>query len=240
MSDVIFIAKAKAKPSKEKDLERALRDGVLPARAQAGCVQSTLCRSEEDPGAFVSVERWKTRADHDRHMQGPHSQKLGAGMGDVVAGPPQIEAHDIVDDGAGILHSIQIAAKPEAIYPLFATADGFRKWWANDVMEADGAVELGFFNRMTIYRLRRTIDRPPIEVEWRCETGREWTGTRIRFRLEAGQSGTLLRFAHADWETSSDYFISCNTTWGELMYRLKSAAQGNTPGPLFNTSGTAY
>jgi hypothetical protein len=77
-------------------------------------------------------------------------------------------------------------------------------------------------------------------VEWRCETGQEWTGTRIRFHLEAGETGTLLRFTHADWKAASDYFISCNTAWGELMYRLKAVAQDKTPGPLFSTAGLAY
>jgi|SRR5579859_386699 len=139
-----------------------------------------------------------------------------------------------------IQHSVQIAAKLEAIYPLVATADGFRKWWATDVTETDGAVDLAFFNRMTVYRLRRTVDKPPTEVEWLCETGQEWTGTRISFRLEPGESGTLLRFSHADWQAATDYFVSCNTAWGELMYRLKAAAQGKAPGPLFTTAGMAY
>jgi len=141
---------------------------------------------------------------------------------------------------ADIQHSVQISAKPEAVYPLVATADGFRQWWATDITEPGGAVELGFFNRTSIYRLRPQIEKPPIEVEWRCETGQEWTGTRIRFRLEAGGTGTLLRFTHADWQAASDYFISCNTAWGELMYRLKAVAEGKAPGPLFSAAGLAY
>jgi hypothetical protein len=138
-----------------------------------------------------------------------------------------------------IQHSVQIAAKPEAIYPLVATADGFRKWWATDVTETDGGVDLAFFNRTTVYRLRRTIDKPLTEVEWCCETGQEWTGTRISFRLELANSGILSRFTHADWQVATDYFVSCNTTWGELMYRLKASAEGREPGPLFSAAGMA-
>ncbi len=37
-----------------------------------------------------------------------------------------------------------------------------------------------------------------------------------------------------------DYFVSCNTTWGELMFRLNAAAEGKTPGPLFSAIGLAY
>jgi hypothetical protein len=83
-----------------------------------------------------------------------------------------------------IQHAIQIAAKPEAIYPLIATGKGFTPWWAEDVTESADAVELGFFKRATLYRLRLTVDRPPAHAEWVCETGDEWSGTHIVFRLE--------------------------------------------------------
>jgi hypothetical protein len=139
-----------------------------------------------------------------------------------------------------IQHSIQIASKPEAIYPLIATAKGFGQWWAADITESGGAVDLGFFNRVTVYRLRLKVDKPPAQTEWLCESGDEWSGTRLIFLLEGRASGTLVRFTHAGWRTESDYFISCNTTWGELMYRLKAAAEGKSRGPLFLANDMAY
>ena len=134
---------------------------------------------------------------------------------------------------ADIQHSIHIAAKPETVYPLVATAQGFGQWWAADITEAAGSVELGFFNRGTVYRLRLKDDTPPIRAEWVCETGAEWEGTQIVFRLEGRASATLLRFTHGGWRSETDYFTSCNTTWGELMFRLKAAAEGKSRGPLF-------
>jgi hypothetical protein len=141
---------------------------------------------------------------------------------------------------ADIQHSIPIAAKPETIYPLIATAKGFGQWWAADITEFGGAVDLGFFNRATIYRLRLKVDEPPTQAEWICETGDEWNGTHITFRLEGRASGTLLRFTHGGWRSETDYFLNCNTTWGELMYRLKSAAEGKPRGPLFLAGDLAY
>ena len=44
---------------------------------------------------------------------------------------------------------------------------------------------------------------------------------------------TLLHFSHTSWREESDHFTLCNTTWGELMYRLKATAEGKCPGPLF-------
>jgi hypothetical protein len=141
---------------------------------------------------------------------------------------------------ATIQHSIPIAAKPEAIYPLVATAQGLGQWWAADIVESEGAVELGFFRRSTVYRLRLTTDEPPAHAEWTCETGAEWSGTKIVFRLEGRGSGSVAQFNHAGWQSETDYFVACNTTWGELMYRLKAAAEGKTRGPLFLPDDLAY
>lgn len=140
---------------------------------------------------------------------------------------------------ADIRHSIQIAAQAEAIYPLVATGKGFSRWWVMDTTQSGDAVDLGFFNRSTIYRLRLKDAAPPSRAEWECETGEEWKGTRIAFQLEPTESGTLLRFSHSGWRLQSEYFISCNTTWGELMFRLKAAAEGNESGPLFRTADMA-
>ncbi len=65
-----------------------------------------------------------------------------------------------------IRHSVPIATKSETVYPLVATAKGFQQWWAEDVKEAGGAVELGFFNKTTVYRLRLMETRPPFQAEW--------------------------------------------------------------------------
>src|SRR5690242_11360357 len=136
-----------------------------------------------------------------------------------------------------IQHAIQIATRPERIYSLVSTAEGFSHWWATDITEAGDAVELGFFNRATVYRLRLKVNASPRNAEWICETGDEWNSTRLIFRLEARGAGTLLRFTHAGWRAETDYFTSCNTTWGELMFRLKAAAEGKPRGALFQAAG---
>lgn len=135
---------------------------------------------------------------------------------------------------ADIVHRIDVAAAPAALYPFVSGGAGFRAWWAEDVVEKpDGLTELGFFGRATVYRLRPLGREAGRRAEWRCESGDEWGGTRLVFELEARASTTLLRFTHAGWARASEYFESCNTTWGTLMYRLKACAEGRTPGPLF-------
>jgi hypothetical protein len=100
-------------------------------------------------------------------------------------------------------------------------------------------VELAFFRRSSVYRVRLVSSQPPHRAEWICETGKEWIGTHIVFELCAAGIGTALAFSHSGWHAETDYFTSCNTTWGELMFRLKAAAEGRNPGPLFLADGMA-
>jgi len=141
---------------------------------------------------------------------------------------------------ADIRHLIQINASVERIRPLFSSAKGFSHWWAADSVEgeSEGSVELGFFSRSTVYRLRQG-EQTPNEIAWRCDRGKEWNGTTLHFRLEPTGKATLLHFTHGGWNEETEYFVTCNTTWGELMYRLKAAAEGKTPVPLFTMDGLA-
>ncbi len=136
-----------------------------------------------------------------------------------------------------IKHSIQTSAAPEQVYSLVTNAKGLGAWWATDITEAGETVDLGFFKRATVYRLRLISQSSPTRAEWVCESGDEWNGTHIIFDMELVKGGTLLRFTHARWKAESPHFISCNTTWGELTFRVKAAAEGRTPGPLFTAEG---
>ena len=138
---------------------------------------------------------------------------------------------------------IEIAAPRQEVWQLVSSGEGFAKWWASDIVVASASpevLEIGFFGRTTVYRLRAEVLNPVQVAAWRCETGGEWIGTRIAFDLLGREARTLLRFEHSGWKEASDYFVSCNTTWGELMFRLKAAAEGKVPGPLFSATSMSY
>jgi hypothetical protein len=140
-----------------------------------------------------------------------------------------------------IRHLIQIAADSKSVFPLVASADGLKKWWAEDVSEdSTGLVSLAFFNRTTVYRLKAEELNANATAIWRCQSGHEWEGTRLIFELVSKGAQTQLWFTHAGWAAETEYFRSCNTTWGELMFRIKSAAEGQSGHPLFTRDGLAY
>src|SRR4051812_21949689 len=98
-----------------------------------------------------------------------------------------------------IRHALPIDATPERITELAATPEGLATWWAEDVVRVpdEEAVELGFFDRTTVYRLRRAPEANGIR--WRCDTGQEWVGTELVFRVQPKGKQTLLEFAHEGW-----------------------------------------
>ena len=141
---------------------------------------------------------------------------------------------------ADIKHALTINAPAGRVRSLVGSAAGFARWWAADSNEPKvDEAELGFFKRTTIYGLRLET-RSAQEIVWRCETGDEWNGTRLRFSIAENGDTTGLRFSHEAWASETDYFTNCNTTWGELMYRLKAVAEGKPVGPLFLADSLAY
>lgn len=88
MSEVTVIARAKVKPGSEEEMERALRTNAETSRCEAGCISYSILRG--DDGAFMTVERWRSRSDADTHMTTPHVQTLLHTIAPLLAGPPEI------------------------------------------------------------------------------------------------------------------------------------------------------
>ena len=142
---------------------------------------------------------------------------------------------------ADIRHSISIDAPRERVFPLIASGSGFRRWWTADVIEdySTGIIEAVFFNRSTVYRLKPIHSSASWTTEWMCQTGQEWTDTRLSFELIETSGETQLRFTHAGWKAETNYFFACTKVWEELMVRLKAAAEGEGLGPRFSKDGLA-
>ena len=97
-TDLIILAAAKAKPGKEADLERALRDVAGPTRKQPGCIQFTLLRAAGDKSMLLGIERWGSQEAHEKHLQGDHVKQLMARMAEILAAPPSIVAYEAIDE----------------------------------------------------------------------------------------------------------------------------------------------
>lgn len=139
---------------------------------------------------------------------------------------------------AELLHDVTIAASPAKVYAALTTQKGLRSWWTRDTTaraRVGSEAVFGFSRRAAVFRMRIAALKPGTRVEWHC-TGEvaEWKGTRLTWDLERVEGGTRLRFAHARWRSTRGSYAACNTTWGELMHRLKAFAEGGRPCPRWS------
>jgi uncharacterized protein YndB with AHSA1/START domain len=136
---------------------------------------------------------------------------------------------------AELKHQIPIEASPDKIYAALTTQAGLRSWWTADTKAEEkvgGSAEFGFDKRAIVFRMKIEKLEPGRSVVWSCHGDLpEWNGTTLTWDLEKNHSGTTVRFTHAGWNAVTEMFAICNSSWGELMYRLKNYVEGKNPGP---------
>ena len=96
--NILIIASVTAKPGKEAELISALREIAEPTRAQPGCIRFGLYQLDGSGATIVGIERWASAAAHERHLAGAHFQRLASRMADLVAEPPRIVTHSVIDE----------------------------------------------------------------------------------------------------------------------------------------------
>ena len=87
-----LIARIKAKPGCENDLEAAFHDMIKKVRAaEPGCLTYVLHKSKQDPQAFVWYETYTDDAAFEAHRKTDHMKEMGARIANLLAEKPQIE-----------------------------------------------------------------------------------------------------------------------------------------------------
>lgn len=134
-----------------------------------------------------------------------------------------------------LLHSIPINASPKDVYDAVATQTGMQGWWTRDTKmdeRVGGKAEFGFNKRGMVFRMVVDALEPGRTVRMSCSGDHpEWAGTSLEWRVEATPEGSILRFSHCGWREVTPFAATCNSTWGELMYRLKSYVETRRANP---------
>lgn len=99
MSEIVVIARARAKAGREDELIRQLEAVIGPTHQEPGCLRYALHRGLEDRSTFVMIERYRSKADLDQHMGSAHVQTLFANIGDLVDGAPELLVLEPLSDG---------------------------------------------------------------------------------------------------------------------------------------------
>ena len=67
-----LVALIRAKPGKAEELGRRLLALVEPTRAEPGCINYDVHRSNDDPALWIMHENWHSPADLDAHFRTPY------------------------------------------------------------------------------------------------------------------------------------------------------------------------
>jgi uncharacterized protein YndB with AHSA1/START domain len=136
---------------------------------------------------------------------------------------------------AELRHQVPINATPEKVYAALTTQAGLRGWWTADATadkKVGGKAEFGFDKRQTVFRMKIEKLEPGKQVIWNCHGEQpEWNGTVLTWNIAREGDITMLRFTQGGWKSMSEMYAICNSSWGELMYRLRDYAEGKNPGP---------
>ena len=135
-----------------------------------------------------------------------------------------------------IKHFIPLATTPDKVFATLTTQNGLGSWWTADTTitpKVGGTAEFGFDKRGMLFRMKIESLETDRLVVMSCHGDHpEWAGTRLTWEIEpAGDGETHLRFTHANWKAVTDFCASCNTMWGQLMFRMKDYLEGRARGP---------
>ena len=139
------------------------------------------------------------------------------------------------------MHEIMVSAPASRVYEAWTTKDGLQAWWTGNATvpgSPGGNYVFRFEGGNVAFHFRADEQVPGERVLWTGVEGPnmpdEWIGTHIDVRItKVAEGRTRMQFAHRDWRSTEGAYCMCNTTWGELMYRLKDSCEGRSRGPLF-------
>ena len=132
-------------------------------------------------------------------------------------------------------HSVPVSAPPAKVYEAVATQRGMQGWWTADTeldAKKGGEAQFGFDNRAAVFRMTIEALEPNKSVRMVCHGEQpEWNGTRLEWTIVPNDDGSILNFVHRGWREMTPFCASCNSAWGELMYRLKGFVESGRPAP---------
>ncbi|TND07225.1 MAG: Activator of Hsp90 ATPase 1 family protein [Bacteroidetes bacterium] len=138
-----------------------------------------------------------------------------------------------------IKHLFHINAKPGDVYKAISSIEGLQNWWT---IETSGNTEQ---NRIIHFRfganggpdMKVTESKPGEKVCWQCVSSPHgWLDHTFTFLLDENEGKTRVRFSHAGWKETDDFYAICSFSWGRYMESLRQFCQTGK-GEAFGTDG---
>lgn len=85
-----IVARIKAKPGLEQQMQQDLLSLLAPTRAESGCITFDLLKDTNDPMVFILYENWKDQAALDAHFQQPYVKRVLKAYEETLAEPIEV------------------------------------------------------------------------------------------------------------------------------------------------------
>jgi len=76
MTVLTVIARIKAQPGMEKQMQQDLLGLLEPTRSESGCINFDLLIDINDPTVFMLYENWESQAALDAHFEQPYVKQV--------------------------------------------------------------------------------------------------------------------------------------------------------------------
>jgi uncharacterized protein YndB with AHSA1/START domain len=138
-----------------------------------------------------------------------------------------------------IKNLFHIDAPKEKVYEALSTIEGLSNWWTkqtNGDSTPGGTIQFRFGDYGgPDMKVKDMILNE--SVTWECVSGpADWIGTTFTFTLDENEGKTRVRFEHAGWKETNDFYASCSFTWGRYMESLRQYCQTGK-GEAFGSEG---
>lgn len=92
MAEIIGVVDVVTAEGKAQEVIAAVEVCVAKTHEEQGCISYALHRDNADPNHLILVERWRSQADLDAHLQSAHVADLFtvAGTPGLLAAPPSL------------------------------------------------------------------------------------------------------------------------------------------------------
>ena len=93
---VRVIARLRAKPGRESDLQSVASGLIAPTRREAGCIRYELLVNEADPAEFIFVEEWRDGDALNAHLATAHVQYALSRCSELLLGELDLRRFKLV------------------------------------------------------------------------------------------------------------------------------------------------
>ena len=92
---IVIIGKVSIQPTKLEQFFSEVKKAIEATRKEAGVSRYELVQPVEEPNTFMLIEEYADEAALASHSETEHLKRLGAMLGTMLAGPPEVKKYNV-------------------------------------------------------------------------------------------------------------------------------------------------